>query len=107
MAVLSLWRVFVDCEASGLGPASYPIEAGWAFVGAAGEIVKEAHLIAPTAEWLGSAGWNPDAEKIHGISREQLAAEGAHPLDVARAMNAALDGRTVHSDAPELDWFWL
>jgi hypothetical protein len=64
--------IFVDLEASGLGPFSFPIEVGWCTVTGEGE----AHLIRPAPEWT---DWCPASEKIHGITREQLAERGSRP----------------------------
>jgi hypothetical protein len=51
--------------------------------------------------------WDPDAEKLHGISLEQLHAQGHPPFEVARRMNEVLAGRELFSDAPADDARWL
>ncbi|MBC6718671.1 hypothetical protein H9Q09_21030 [Aurantimonas sp. DM33-3] len=98
--------VFLDIEASGLGPDSYPTEIGWAFAtGASGGF-----LIRPASDWSADA-WDPLAEELHGISHEELMTNGITPWDAALRINAVLapDGAplTVVSDAAEMDSFWL
>lgn len=93
---------FIDLEASGLGAASWPVEVGWGGVTGA----PTAILIRPDASW-NNAAWDPEAEKLHGLSRDRLAREGAAISVVCEALNAALSGRAVYSDAPDWDSFWL
>lgn len=93
---------FVDVEASGLGPYSWPIEVGWAFHGEAPRSV----LIRPAEGWPMQA-WEKSAESLHRISPDRLLAEGRDALDVALGLNAALGQATVYSDAPDYDSFWL
>lgn len=93
---------FVDVEASGLGPHSWPIEVGWGFTGSD----PRAILIKPADNWSMNA-WEKPAEKLHGISPIQLVTEGKKPIEAALVLNAALGGATVYSDAPDYDSFWL
>ena len=93
---------FVDVEASGLGPYSWPIEVGWGFHGQPARSV----LIRPAEGWPMHA-WEKPAEALHGIAPDRLLAEGRDPLDVALGLNAALGQATVYSDAPDYDSFWL
>jgi hypothetical protein len=66
--------VFYDCEASCIG--GLPIEIGWAFIDTStGEIQSESHLVKPSLHWDIQPVWDPDAEKLHGISLEQLHAQ--------------------------------
>jgi len=51
--------------------------------------------------------WDPDAEKLHGISLKQLHVHGHPPFEVARRMNEVLAGRELFSDAPADDERWL
>ncbi len=98
--------VFYDCEATCIG--GLPIEIGWAFVDSStGEIVSESHLIKPPAHWDITAVWDPDAEKLHKISSDQLIARGRTPLEIANRMNQALAGRELFSDGPAEDERWL
>lgn len=89
---------FIDFEASGIAPDSYPIEVAVVFPG--GEYQA---LIRPAGYW---DHWSYDAQDMHGLSREQLILEGTPPLEVAQAMNRLFDGKTLCSDNPA-DCFWL
>ena len=93
---------FIDLEASGLGADSWPIEVGWCFPDSA----PCAHLIRTAPAWK-DAAWDPKAEALHGVAREELARAGAAPEDVCDALNGALSGVRVYSDAPDWDGFWL
>jgi len=98
--------VFYDCEASCIG--GLPIEIGWAFVETlTGEIKSESHLVRPPPYWDMESVWDPDAEKLHGISRQQLIAQGRPSFEIARRMNKVLVGRELFSDAPADDERWL
>ncbi|WP_262028414.1 transcriptional regulator [Microvirga sp. Mcv34] len=91
---------FLDFEASSLGKQGYPVEVAWAF--ASGE--EESHLIKPAASWV---DWDVKAARIHGISREQLSAQGT-PLEVvAKRMVSVLTGRQLYATAPSWDGKWL
>lgn len=94
--------VFLDLEASGLGQASWPIEAGWCFL--TGK--PSAMLIAPHEDWP-DAAWDPAAEDLHGIDLKKLQRSGKPVGEVCNAMNEALKGARVFSDAPDWDGFWL
>lgn len=79
--------VFADIEASGLQYLSYPIEVGWAWV-EEDHVEARSILIKPTREWLSwQTGWSEDAEQVHGISREQLLADGVEPSEVCERLN--------------------
>lgn len=93
---------FVDVEASGLGPQSWPIEVGWGFAG--GE--PRSMLIRPADNWSMTA-WEKAAESLHKISPTRLLGEGHSPIETALVLNAALADATVYSDAPDYDSFWL
>ncbi|WP_372399888.1 hypothetical protein ABMY26_34050 [Azospirillum sp. HJ39] len=93
----------VDVEASALGRGSYPIEVGVAWLD--GRVMS--WLIRPTAEWLERGVWDPAAEALHGISLEQMAAEGRPAAEVAEGGMAALSGQLPHSDAVGADDAWL
>ena len=93
---------FVDVEASGLGPYSWPIEVGWGFHGHEPRAV----LVRPHEGWSMQA-WEKPAESLHRISPHELVAAGRTALDVALGLNAALADADVYSDAPDYDSFWL
>jgi hypothetical protein len=93
--------VFVDLEASGLGPHSYPVEIGWS--GRWGGSVLIAH-----EPWLASAdGWDAAAEAVHGLSKARLRAEGRPAAEAAAAALPNLGGRLLLSDCPGVDAPWL
>lgn len=89
---------FIDLEASGIAPESYPIEVDVVFPG--GEYQA---LIQPASYW---DHWSYDAQDMHNLSREQLILEGTPPLAVAQAMNRLFDGKILCSDNPA-DCYWL
>lgn len=93
-------HVFLDFEASSLSDTSYPIEVGWVFEDGR----AEAHLIRPAPSWT---DWDEIAGHIHGISREQLDAEGEPHDDVARRMIEVLSGHDLLASAPSWDGKWL
>jgi hypothetical protein len=93
---------FIDLEASGLGPKSWPIEIGWGFVG----WPVRSMLIKPSENWSLEA-WEKSAEDLHGISPDILIREGTPPLEAALVLNAAFNNADVYSDAPDYDGFWL
>ncbi len=90
----------IDLEASGFGRGSYPIEVGFALEN------RDIHafLIKPEADWT---HWSQDAEKIHGITRDQLTAEGMSIEDIALKLNEMLRGQTLYSDAWSFDSSWI
>ena len=96
---------FIDFEASGLGPRSYPIEVAWS--GADGS-VEECWLIRPEAAygWPLEEAWEASAERVHGISFEELVRHGRSADWIAVRMNAQLAGRTVYADGGAYDKVW-
>ena len=93
---------FVDVEASGLGPYSWPIEIGWGFHGHEPRAV----LVRPHEQWSMHA-WEKSAECLHRIAPHELIDQGRAALEVALGLNAALSDAEVYSDAPDYDSFWL
>src|SRR5690606_41951734 len=71
--------VFLDFEASSLSERSYAIEVGWVFADGR----EEDHLIRAAPEWT---DWDPSAEAIHGISRNELLERGRDHTAVAQRM---------------------
>ena len=90
----------IDCEASGFGKDSYPIEVG--FVCSDGKVVSD--LIRPESNWT---HWNECSAKVHNIPRKQLFEEGIFADELAQKLNVELNGLIVYSDAPEYEQFWL
>jgi hypothetical protein len=93
---------FIDFEASSLSSESYPIEVAWNSED--GSI--ESHLISPEGQkdWQ---DWSQAAENVHRIERGELLSSGKSPRWIVGRMNLVLAGRTVDSDAPRFDGFWL
>lgn len=90
----------IDVEASGFGKDSYPIEVAYALEDK--QIVS--HLIRPQPQWQ---HWCEQAQSIHGISREQLFAEGKSAREIALILNQNLAGKTLYSDAWGFDNSWV
>lgn len=93
---------FIDLEASGLIGASWPVEVGWAY--ADGD--AQSFLIRPDPSWPMTA-WDPNAEKLHGISVEQLEREGVDAAAACSRIASALADVHVYSDAPDWDAYWI
>ena len=92
--------IILDIEASGFGSGSYPIEIGVAMPDGALHV----WLIKPMEDWT---HWQESAESVHGISRDQLLAEGQCSRLVADELNELLEGKTVYSDGWGVDRTWL
>jgi hypothetical protein len=90
----------LDIEASGFGRHSYPIEVGYVLPN--GEAFCT--LIRPEPEWT---HWDPEAERLHHISRELVIARGRPAVEVARLLNSRLVGQTIYSDGWANDYSWL
>ncbi len=52
------------------------------------------------------AAWDQRAEALHGVSHDMLTKKGEPLEKVANALNHALSGLLVYSDAPDWDGFW-
>lgn len=89
---------FVDFEASGIAPDSYPIEIAVVSMDA-----EYQALIRPARYWT---HWSWDAQDMHGISREALRADGLDPGVIATELNTKFHGARLCSDSPQ-DGFWL
>lgn len=89
---------FVDFEASGIAPDSYPIE-----IAVVSTDFEYQALIRPVYYWT---HWSFDAQDMHGISRETLLAYGLEPSFIAAELNATFNGAKLCSDSPQ-DGFWL
>lgn len=93
-------RIFLDFEASSLSKKSYPIEVGW--VDETGE--GGSSLIRPAPGWQ---DWDASAEAVHGLTREQLLAEGEDHNLVCERLIALWQGNAVFASAPSWDGHWL
>lgn len=92
--------VFLDFEASSLSERSYPIEVGWVFA----DGTNKCHLIRPAPAWT---DWAAAAEAIHGVSRQELLANGRSHAAIAQRMVDVLIGHDVCASAPSWDGKWL
>ena len=90
----------IDLEASGFGPRSYPIEVGFCLPDGS----TFCTLIRPEPEWT---HWDPQAEKLHHITRDLVLQRGRSAAEVARLLNTELKGQTVYSDGWANDYSWM
>jgi hypothetical protein len=93
---------FLDIEASGFGPESYPIAVAWS--DPSGDIQRLLIDPTPIAAWR---QWDSASQAIHGIDRERLERNGWAPDYVANRLAEDLHGQEVYSDAPDFDADWL
>ena len=89
---------FIDFEASGIAPDSYPIE-----VAVVSSEFAFNTLIKPARYWT---HWSFDAQDMHGLNQDHLLQEGDAPPTVAERMNQLFSGHVLCSDSPQ-DGFWL
>ncbi|WP_207266708.1 hypothetical protein [Pseudomonas sp. GW101-3H06] len=89
---------FIDFEASGIAPDSYPIE-----VAVASSETSFSSLIKPARYWT---HWSFDAQDMHGLCQDQLRLQGDTPVAVSRRMNQLFPGQVLCSDSPQ-DVFWF
>lgn len=92
---------FLDVEASGLEqPDSYPVEIGWSDTLGNGD----GFLIRPFRDWK---YWDPAAESIHRIGRDELFGKGLSVNEAAERLNNMLGCETVFCDGLASDKFWI
>jgi hypothetical protein len=93
--------VTIDFEASCLPRhgRSFPIE-----VGVSGPWGTRSWLIRPLPEWR-EWDWTEEAYRLHGISREQLEAEGQEPAIVLAQVRQAIGTVRVAADSA-IDGIW-
>jgi hypothetical protein len=90
----------LDIEASGFGRHSYPIEVGYVLADGRARCT----LIRPLPEWT---HWDPDAERVHRITRHALLEHGRTAKEVTVMLNDDLAGQTVYCDGWAHDYAWL
>lgn len=95
--------VVLDVEASGLGHSSYPVEV--AYASSSGR--EESYFIKPTSYWLEHGEWDENAERLHGLSHQQLLQQGDNIVSVALQLNKYLCGKLVMCHDLTFDGFWL
>lgn len=99
MTTLTRDMVVLDCEASGLSDASYPIT-----IGACGPDMQSWYwVISPMEDW---DYWDAFSEGIHGITHSTLMEQGRDAFLVAREMNAVFKGLVLVIDS-QWDKFWV
>ena len=100
--------ITIDFEASALTLQSYPIEVGIAIArNSTSEIEVWSSLIEPDTSWALAEQWDPDAEKIHGISRRELR-DGMPAMAVITTLNDLVpDGVRAWCDGGHYDAHWL
>ncbi|MBU1193184.1 MAG: hypothetical protein KKA36_03580 [Gammaproteobacteria bacterium] len=97
--------LFMDFEASGLSPESYPIQVAWS---APDGSVTECWYIEPstTYGWALEEAWADSAERVHGIPFATLLEQGKPAALIASRMNEQLQGQTVYVDGGAYDRVW-
>jgi hypothetical protein len=90
----------IDIEASGFGRGSYPIEIGFVLP----DGYARCTLVCPDDSWT---HWDSNAERLHGLTREQLIRYGKPVGEVASLLNEHLGGCSVYCDNWAHDFSWL
>jgi hypothetical protein len=100
--------VVIDFEATALTSQSYPVEVGVAIIAEPGaQIETWSTLIKPDPNWDIEAQWDPDAERVHGISRWALR-EGKESRAAMAGLNACIPAdATAWCDGGHYDVHWL
>ena len=93
--------VFVDVEASGAYPGSFPVEIGWTSDPLSQPV---AHLVKPAPGWDNSEAY---AEAYHGIPYAALVHSGMPAGELCSVIDEAWSGAILTTDAPGHDGEWL
>lgn len=98
----------IDIESTGLDPACYPIEIAIARrLEPGADIQLFETLIKPTATWSNNHPWLMTAQRVHGISKNDLG-NAPNVFDIVKSILAWLGNDTVLiSDNPFYDQRWL
>jgi len=91
-------RIFVDFEASGIHPDSYPIE-----IGIVGPDFEFEALIQPVRYWT---YWSHDAQDMHGITRYLIESQGVAPIQLCQQLNDRFSGQVLWSNS-HYDALWV
>lgn len=102
MALTPKHLIFIDFEASSLGPGSWPIEVGLAWI-VDGAVETWSSLIRPEPYWDDSA-WSAEAARIHRIERAELDI-APRAADIADRLLDRIEARHIVSDSGH-DRFW-
>lgn len=96
--------LFLDIEASGFD--GYPVEIGVARVRPDGSVGSDSRLLSH-GPWIEMAElWDPEAEKVHKISRQELVSQGRSLEEVRTWLEAEAQDRMVFIDSA-YDARWL
>ena len=95
-----LMPIVLDVEASGFGRDSYPVEIGYVLPDGS----CYCSLVRPEPHWT---HWDPEAQKLHHITRDSAMQHGRPPSEVAQELNRTLRGKTVYTDGWGNDYSWL
>lgn len=91
-------RIFVDFEASGIHPDSYPVE-----IGIVGPDFEFEALIQPVRYWT---YWSHDAQDMHGITRYLIESQGVSPIKLCQQLNDRFSGQVLWSNS-HYDALWV
>ncbi|MDU8350291.1 3'-5' exoribonuclease [Pseudomonas syringae pv. actinidiae] len=109
ISALSMFKYFADCEASGLGEGTYPVEIGVAwFDGKENQsyqtLVKPYESPdKPEESWT---YWNSNAQGLHGLKREDLVKDGVEITVIAKEMNKRFKNQVIWVDSV-FDIHWI
>jgi len=85
---------------SGNGADSFPVEVGFVLPDGASHCT----LIRPAPHWT---HWDPQAERVHRITRAAAVSHGRDVAEVAALLNTRLGGSTVYCDGAVSEQDWL
>ena len=85
---------------SGNGADSFPVEVGFVLPDGASHCT----LIRPAPHWT---HWDPQAERVHRITRAAAVSHGRDVAEVAALLNTRLGGITVYCDGAVSEQDWL
>lgn len=100
--------IVIDFEASALATDAYPIEVGIAIADTpTSDPVVWSTLVSPAPSWKIDQQWDPDAERIHGITRWELR-DGLTARKAMDELNQRIpNGVKVWCDGGHYDKAWL
>ncbi len=102
------WPLYtLDFEASSLDRRSYPIEIGicrWSAPDAPLRVWSS--LIHPHASWKAFGYWSESAQRIHGITTDDLVAERRSPSLIVRSIHLLVGGHACFCDGGRYDQVW-
>ncbi|MDN3519273.1 hypothetical protein QWY84_16785 [Aquisalimonas lutea] len=93
---------FLDIEASGLEPGSFPVEIAWSLR----DGTINGALVRPHPEF-DMDSWDPRAEELHGLSIDYLEQHGEDAGVIISRLRAGTQGAPMYCDAIAFDPHWL